>query len=166
LSLCKQKTSDCQVVSKSSVDSSSSRNSVYAGNAENVLRHLQGLMYRFFNMANIAITQAGNLYLQEYVRYAVENANLLKSRKNKVDFSKYKYKCREFGDFSSFVDRVTYLVCNAQTYYKAQFHSRNSVPFLNVSHDGWDSNDHDILGVSIHLLDPNDWTEINLAIGL
>jgi hypothetical protein len=91
---------------------------------------------------------------------------LLKSRKNEVYFSKYKYKNREFGDFSNFVERVTDLVRNARNFYQAQFHSERNVPFLNVSHDGWDSKDHDVLGVSIHFIDPNDWTEINLAIGL
>jgi hypothetical protein len=104
-------------------------------------------MYRFFNTSNIAITQAGTPYLQEYVCYAVENASLLKSQKNEVYFSKYKYKNREFGDFLNFVERVTDLVRNARNFFQAQFHSQRNVPFLNVSNDGWDSKDHDVLVV-------------------
>jgi hypothetical protein len=38
-------------------------------------------------------------------------------------------------------------------------------PFLYVSHDGWDSKDNDLLGVSLHFIVPVYWVTVN-AIGL
>jgi hypothetical protein len=38
--------------------------------------------------------------------------------------------------------------------------------FICVSHDGWDSKDNDVLGVSIHFIIPVYWQVVNLAIGL
>jgi hypothetical protein len=41
-----------------------------------------------------------------------------------------------------------------------------TVPFISVSHDGWDSKDNDVLGVSIHFIVPEDWVRVSLAVGL
>ena len=35
-----------------------------------------------------------------------------------------------------------------------------------VAHDGWDSVDHDNLGVLLHFIDPVDWMMVKVAIGL
>ena len=42
----------------------------------------------------------------------------------------------------------------------------DGIPFITVSHDGWDSKDNDILGVSIHFVVPQHWKMVSLAIGL
>jgi hypothetical protein len=44
--------------------------------------------------------------------------------------------------------------------------SNNNIPFLSVSHDGWDSQHNDILGVSLHLILPCIWTQASMSIGL
>lgn len=57
------------------------------------------------------------------------------------------------------------LVQRARNYYNSVCNSL-TVPFLCISHDGWDSKDNDLLGVSIHLLIPDEWLEVNLDVGI
>ena len=35
-----------------------------------------------------------------------------------------------------------------------------------IAHDGWDSVDSDVLGVSLHFVNPIEWRMIRIAIGL
>jgi hypothetical protein len=51
-------------------------------------------------------------------------------------------------------------------FYKNQMNNPNVVPFICVAHDGWDSKDHDIHGVSIHFLIPYDFVYIGMVVGL
>jgi hypothetical protein len=41
-----------------------------------------------------------------------------------------------------------------------------SVPFITVGHDGWDSKDKDMLGVSLHLVDMEKGKKVTIAVGL
>jgi hypothetical protein len=66
--------------------------------------------------------------------------------------------------FLKFVSSLKELVIYSRDYYKGKF--IKNVPFLCVSHDGWDSIEHDILGVCLHFIVPGYWKVINLAIGL
>jgi hypothetical protein len=42
----------------------------------------------------------------------------------------------------------------------------SNVAFICVSHDGWDSKQNDILGVSILFIIPYSWTAVSMPIGL
>ena len=56
------------------------------------------------------------------------------------------------------------LVLYSRSYYEDKFKKRE--PFICISHDGWDSVDHDILGVCVHFVVPGYWRMINVAVGL
>jgi hypothetical protein len=124
------------------------------------------ILYKFFNSANIAIRQANNEYLHEYSRYLIENAGVLQSQKSNVLFSRRKYLKQELMLFNTFTMIVTNLVDSTRNYYKNQTNNPGGIPFICVAHDGWDSKDHDVLGVSIHFLVPYDWIYVSLAVGL
>jgi hypothetical protein len=121
-------------------------------------------LYKFFNTANIAIQQADNVHLQEFIEYLIENGGTLKGKNLDVGFSRYKYKKQELMHFHTFISFVKLLTEKARSYYLQECNAE--IPFLCVSHDGWDSKDHDVLGVSIHFVVPVDWVRVNIAIGL
>jgi hypothetical protein len=56
------------------------------------------------------------------------------------------------------------IVTFSREHYNTTF-SKN-VPFLCISHDGWDSLEHDVLGVSLNFIVPVHWKVINVAVGL
>jgi hypothetical protein len=66
--------------------------------------------------------------------------------------------------FLKFVSSLKELVQYSRNYYLEKF--KKKVPFICVSHDGWDSKDHDILGVCVHFVIPGYWKVVNLAAGL
>jgi hypothetical protein len=66
--------------------------------------------------------------------------------------------------FAKFILSLKELVTYSRNYYKTKL--SKCIPFLCVSHDGWDSLDHDILGVSLHFIVPGHWKVINVAVGL
>jgi hypothetical protein len=121
-------------------------------------------LYRFFNSANIAIRQANNQNLNKLIKCLIENGHVLKSKSIEITFSRYKYKKQEYTHFNNFICYVQQLINSARIYYVQELNEE--VPFLSVSHDGWDSKDHDILGVSIHFVIPKDFVRVNLAVGL
>jgi hypothetical protein len=50
-----------------------------------------GLLYKFFNSANIAICQASNEFLHEYTSFVLDNAKVLQSQRSNLLFSRHKY---------------------------------------------------------------------------
>ena len=66
--------------------------------------------------------------------------------------------------FLKFVSSLKELVQYSRNYYEEKF--SKIIPYIFVSHDGWDSKDHDILGVCVHFIVPGYWKVINLAAGL
>jgi hypothetical protein len=121
-------------------------------------------LYQFFNEANVAIAQANNEHLKHFIDYILENAHQLRARKADCFFSRYKYMKQRDDRFLKFVSSLKELVIYSRDYYKEKFNKEE--PFLCVSHDGWDSKDHDILGVCVHFVVPGYWKVINLAVGL
>jgi hypothetical protein len=132
---------------------------------DRVIPEAQFLLYKFFNMSNVAMEQASSPYLQRFIHHVIDNASYLKERKREISFSKYKFKNCELKFFGSFVETVKSMVSSAREAYSKEF-SLPTVPFLNISHDGWDSVDHHVLGVSIHFIKPSSWIEVSLAVGL
>jgi hypothetical protein len=125
-----------------------------------------GLLYNFFNLANIAIRQANIEFLHEYTTFVLDNANVLQPQRSNLLFSRHRYLKQELLQFNTFTTMVTNLVDRSRQFYKLQTNNPNGIPFLCVAHDGWDLKDHDVLGVSIHFLIPNDWVYISMAAGL
>lgn len=123
------------------------------------------LLYQFFNDANIAIKQASNKHLRAFTDFLIDNGNQLKGKKSECYFTRYKYKKMESESFSYFVVAVRNIMNFCRGYYKEKF-KVDDTPFLMVSHDGWDSKDNDMLGVSIHICVPSYWKVLNIAIGL
>ena len=123
------------------------------------------LLYQFFNDANIAIHQASNKNLRAFTDFLIDNGNQLKTKKSECYFSRYKYKKMESQSFSYFVVAIRNIMSFCRGFYKEKF-KVNDTPFLMVSHDGWDSKDNDMLGVSIHICIPTYWKVLNIAVGL
>lgn len=123
-------------------------------------------IYNFFNEANIAIQQTNNEHFKKFIDYIIDYGNHYKTRRSELYFSRYKYKKYENFSFSNFIYNVHNIIQFSREFYKKQFNSSKTVSFINVAHDGWDSKDNDILGVSIHLIIPFYWNAINIAVGL
>jgi hypothetical protein len=124
------------------------------------------LLYSFFNEASVAIEQSSNVNLTNFICYLLENADSLRPKKVECFFSRWKYKKQELSQFFTFISTVKYLVTFTRDYYKNVLNVENGIPFICVSHDGWDSKDNDVLGVSIHFIVPQHWKMVGMAIGL
>jgi hypothetical protein len=122
-------------------------------------------LYRFFNDANIAIDQSNNSNLRKFMSYIIDNASYFQKRKQECYFSKYKYKKYEVGVFHDFLSLVSRLIGFTRQHYNNTLQI-SKIPFLYIAHDGWDSHDYDILGVSIHFVLPVAWIPISLSVGL
>ncbi len=132
------------------------------GSSQVALSHL----YSFFNEASVAIEQSSNVHLNTFIDYLLENAESLRQKKLECFFSRWKYKKQELSHFFTFISTLKYLVTFTRDYYKNMLCIDDGIPFITVSHDGWDSKDNDILGVSIHFVVPQHWKMVCLAIGL
>lgn len=121
-------------------------------------------MYLFFNDCNIAINRANNPHLIAFIDYVVENGEHFRKRKADLHFSRHKYMKQRELRFSMFILSLKQVINYTRDYYKQRL--MKETPFCYVSHDGWDSVDHDVLGVSLHLIVPGYWKVIKLAVGL
>ena len=74
--------------------------------------------------------------------------------RNNVGLSRNKYNSMQLNNFLNFVSLVMEVVDHTWQLYMLVTNSKNKTPFICVSHDGWESKDHDILGVSITFADP------------
>lgn len=123
-------------------------------------------LYSFFNESSVAIDQSSNLHLNNFINYILENAESLRQKKQECFFSRWKYKRQELTQFFTFISTIRYLVSFTRDFYKTSLYLETSTPFISVSHDGWDSKDNDVLGVSIHFIVPKYWRNVSMAIGL
>ena len=121
-------------------------------------------LYNFFNEANVAICQTNNEHLSMFINYLLDNASQLQKKRQDCLFSRHKYMVQREDRYLKFVCSIKEIVSFSRDYYKSMF-SKNE-PFLCVSHDGWDSLEHDVLGVSLHFIVPVYWKVINVAVGL
>ena len=121
-------------------------------------------LYQFFNEANVAIQQTNNENLKTFIDYLLEYGAQLRIKKKECYFSRYKYMKQREDRYAKFILSMKELVSYSRNYYKTNL--SKCIPFLCVSHDGWDSLDHDILGVSLHFIVPGHYNVINVAVGL
>ena len=129
-----------------------------------VLEKGERLMYFFFTKANIPHHHCRSPELESFLRHIVQNIHVY-GKQQKLSVSRYKMQLQRLKLFTSFVELVRRKVCQAREFYKVQG-GNQSRPFLYVSHDGWDSEDFDILGVSVHFVDPTEGKMFRAAIGL
>lgn len=122
-------------------------------------------LYKFFNSSNIATQQASNEYLYKAMRACVCKAAVLPVNKKSIRFSRYKYINQRDKEFATFSKTVEAAVVYTSNFYALKIGSEK-LPFICVSHDGWDSKRHDILGVSIHFVVPFLWMNLSIPIGL
>jgi hypothetical protein len=126
-----------------------------------VLEHL----YRFFNSANVAVRQSKNEHLEMFMNYLIDNADVLKTKRKSIAFSPFKYRQIETRFFLEIMVFVRSIIRFSRDYYRDAL-CKDSVAFVCVSHDGWDSRRHDILGCSIHMIVPYHFVQISLPVGL
>jgi hypothetical protein len=122
------------------------------------------LLYNFFNEANVAIVQTNNVHLTAFINYLLDNATQLLKKRQECSFSRYKYMMQRDERYLKFVCSLKELVSFSREHYNTKL--LKNVPFLCVSHDGWDSLEHDVLGVSLHFIVPVHSKVINVAVGL
>lgn len=122
------------------------------------------LLYKFFNTANIAVYQADNAHLQAFASHMVDNAQVYKQRKKAIGFSRWHYKSQELRIFTEFISFVKSAVDVSRNFYNNE--TGCHVPFITVSHDGWDSKKRDILGCCIHFIVPGQFVFISVPVGL
>ena len=121
-------------------------------------------LYCFFNETNVAIMQANNEHLSKFIQYIIESSHQLRARQSECLFSRYKYMNQRDDRFLKFVSSLKELVNYSRDDDLDKF--SKTVPFICISHDGWDSKDHDILGVCVRFIVPAYWKVINIAAGL
>lgn len=145
--------------------SNASHNKQIMNNTTDVLDEIKKLLYLFFNSCNIAIRQSRNVHLKELLNVLVLKGSVLKNVTSKIYFTRYSYKKEEKKMFSSIVTHIMESVKRSRDFYKSVT-GNEEVAFLNVSHDGWDSKRHDILGACIHYVCPVTWCSMSVPIGL
>lgn len=123
------------------------------------------LLYKMMSSANMAIKQGLSPPLLEYINFLVDNANFLKNKKGELKMPPEKYKREQLKSMTKFVMVLSRLISTSHSHYKEQT-GADSVPFITVGHDGWDSKQHDLMGVSIHFIVPYIWLPVSAAIGL
>lgn len=123
-------------------------------------------LYSFFNNANVAIHQANNPNLTKFIDYILEHATQFRYKPSDCHFSRWKYQKQRDLRFANFIVTLKNIITYTRDYYNERLNKTNT-PFLCVSHDGWDSKDNDVLGVSVHLVVPaGHWKTVHLAVGL
>jgi hypothetical protein len=132
--------------------------------AEDVMKVIKELLYKFFNTANISINQTKNRFLTDLLRTLVDHASLLKFRRTQLVFSPWKYKAQECKMFNNFTVFLTKAISSAREHYKDIIGKHAA--FITVSHDAWDSKRRDMLGCCIHFVHPLYWKMISLPVGL
>ena len=123
------------------------------------------LLYTFLTQCNVPARHSNSPYLLEYLKHVVSHP-VHYARKDTLGLSRNRYADVRTMNFANFIKIVTTIIERTRQYYMTMTNSPTTIPFVNVAHDGWDSKDDDVLGVSIHLVDPLSGEMFSVAIGL
>ena len=131
---------------------------------EEIINMGEYLLFRYMNQCNIAARNGANEMLAKYTDHILMYSDFYKKKKDKVILSKPRYRIQRERSFVSFINVVRNLVKSTREYYLNKLGQRT--PFINLAHDGWDSKDLDMLGVSIQFTHPVTFDHIRVAVGL
>lgn len=162
----KYKESPATGIKASTSVSTNSISSFCVAPPEQVQQEGENLLYRFLSSANIAAMHGQSAHLDRYMQHVIKNIKYYQTSKSSVLLTRHKYQLQRVHSFSNFINVVRDLVDSTRSYYQQATKSSVSIPFVNVSHDGWDSKDHDMLGVCIHFIEPKAWKMVKVAVGL
>ena len=153
---------------KSSVSLSTASTSFFSpkANAKEVRAEGEHLMFVFLQKASVAMRNSNCIELQRYVQHCVRNHKMYGPGALPVTLSRYSFEKERVRAFSNFIDFVKSMVETMRNYYVNLCSSSKPIPFLNVAHDDWNSTEHDVIGVSLHFINPMGWKKFSLAIGL
>jgi len=127
-------------------------------------KDLDRIIYQFCNKTGIAKRHAASDYMHEMLSYAVDHAAFLRKTTAPFKLGKYKYKQVQIESFATSMNILSKLVEITRNWFREKTkHPR--LPFLFVSHDCWDSENNDILGVSVFLIVPQLWRMVSVPIG-
>ena len=124
------------------------------------------MIHDFLVQCNVAARHSNLEYLVKLVCHVAENPKFYADPKNKVGLAKEKYTKLRLNHFSRFIQFVSGIVSNTRSFLMSTTGSTDTIPFLYVLHDGWDSKDNDILGCSIQFADYDTGKVVTLAAGL
>lgn len=122
--------------------------------------------YRFVcNAGPIAIGE--NQDLSKLLNFVVEHAAVLRSQAgdqaNPFKLSAHRYRKEQSLSIASTVYSIREIIKVTREWYSDQGFSS---PFLYISHDIYDSQREELLGVSVHFFIPQTWTQVKLPLGL
>ena len=100
------------------------------------------------------------------IRHVADNPKFYSDPKIKVGLSKDRFTKLRVNHFSRFIQFATNIISNTLSYIMSTVGANESVPFLNVLHDAWDSKEYNIMGVSVQFVDFESGSVLTLAVGL
>ena len=124
------------------------------------------LMYQFMRSCNIAARHSNSNEMLTFFEHVIENSNFYRSNKSQLMMGFYKYKHQRLRSFGNLVDLIKKMVKRTREWFMEETGCTTMVPFVSVAHNGWDSKDHDMIGVSIHFIDILRKKKRTIAIGL
>ena len=124
------------------------------------------LIYGFLTQCNVAARHSNSEYLVKLIRHVADNPKFYSDLKIKVGLSKDRFTKLRVNHFSRFIQFATNIISNTRSYIMSTVGANESVPFLNVLHDAWDSKEYNIMGVSVQFVDFESGSVLTLAVGL
>jgi hypothetical protein len=128
-------------------------------------RRTNELQLAFMQSMNIAARHGRNQDLQRFLEHVVDHSHYYIRNKGSLLMGRTKLLQQRYASFDKFIKYVERLVVNSRLWFQKQTKTEK-VPFITVAHDGWDSKDKDMLGVSIHLINVVLAKKVTIAVGL
>ena len=115
---------------------------------------------------NIAASHSNSNEMLSFFEHVMENSNFYWTNKQHLMMGFHKYRNQQFCLFANMVDLIKKMVRRTCTWIMEETGSNVNVSFILVAHNGWDSKDHDMIGVSIHFIDVKTKQKHTIAAGL
>jgi len=158
--------------SESSCSSSSvvrSGNSLYASKSEvekSIIERATELQLQFMRSTNLPACHVNSPDLKAFIEHIIDNSAYFKKNRSKILMGQHKFRQERYRSFNKFIKYVQNSISISRNWYQRACGSRETIPFITVAHDGWDSNDCDMLGVCIHYVDAEAAKKRVVAVGL
>ena len=124
------------------------------------------LMFQFMRSCNIAASHSNSNEMLAFFEHVMENSRFYQSNKQHLMMGFHKYRNQQFRFFANMIDLIKKMVKRTRSWIMEETSSTVHVPFISVAHNGWDSKDHDMIGVSIHFIDVKTKQKRTIAVGL
>jgi hypothetical protein len=124
------------------------------------------LQLQLMRACNIAAHHGNSPEFQRFVDHIVDHSHYFSQNRGSMLMGRRKLSNQRYHSFNKLLYVVRRIVGNTRVWMCEQTKAGSSIPFITVGHDGWDSKDKDMLGVSIHLVDIEKAKKVTIAVGL